>query len=153
MGEAEDRSSRTGSAGAWADHPQLEERVRSLPNRIFSGKSSEADIAKGVFFCVALPGVAPSAPLDAGPEDWKPEFGKASWFYVHHESGTVADGLVAIADAIRSTPETPRHIVTPRDALAKARDAVLKHLRQGYLKQMQAPPGVEPVIKAWMEIN
>lgn len=135
------------------DHPELEERVRGLPNRIFSGRKGQAEAATGVFFCVALPGVAPNAPLDAGPEDWKVEFGKASWFFVDHATGTVADGLTAIADAVRSTPDTPRRIVAPRDALAQARDAVLKHLRQGYLKQMQAPPGVEPVIKAWMEIN
>jgi hypothetical protein len=30
---------------------------------------------------------------------------------------------------------------------------VLRHVDRGYMKRMQAPAGVEPVIKAWMEIN
>jgi hypothetical protein len=135
-----------------ANDPALAERVEGLPNRIFSGRTAAEQVGKGVFFCLALPGLDPEAPEDAGPESWNPVSGKPAWYYVDHE-GAIAEGLGQIAAAIRSTPHVPRHLDTPRDRLRAARDAVLKHVRNGYMKQMQAPPGVEPVIKAWMEIN
>ena len=106
-----------------------------------------------MFFCLALPGLKSCAPEDAGAEGWDAASGKPAWYYVDLDSSTIAEGLAQIAAAIRSTPDTPRHIETSRDRLQAARDAVLKHVRNGYMKQMQAPPGIEPVIKAWMEIN
>jgi superfamily II DNA or RNA helicase len=134
-------------------HPELEDRAYGLPNRIFSGRSTPEGAAKGVFFCVALPGLAPDAPSDADVSAWQPRHGKTVWLYVDAARAGVTEGLAEIAAAIRSTPGQPRRIVTPREQLRHARDAVLRHIRQGYLKQMQAPPGVEPIIKAWMEIN
>jgi hypothetical protein len=135
-----------------ADHPDIAGRVASLPNRIFSGRQASDGIAKGVFFCLALPGLKQGAAEDAGPEGWDADSGKPAWVYVNAE-GSISEGLAQIAEAIRSTPDTPRHLDTPRDRLRAARDAVLKHARNGYMKRMQAPPGVEPVIKAWMEVN
>jgi len=135
-----------------AEHPELADRVSGMPNRIFSGRQASDDVAKGVFFCLALPGLKPGAAEDAGPEGWDADSGKPAWVYVDAE-GTISEGLTQIAEAIRSTPDTRRHLDTPRDYLRAARDAVLKHARNGYMKRMQAPPGVEPVIKAWMEVN
>ena len=135
------------------DHPELEDRVSSLPNRIFSGREAASGIAKGVFLCLALPGLAPDASVDAGADEWRPDLGRTAWYFVDLASGEISEGLTNIANAVRSAPDTPRHIVMPRDALKSARDSVLRHVRNGYMKQMQAPPGVEPVIKAWMEIN
>lgn len=132
--------------------PDLAARIESLPNRIFSGREAPAGTSAGVFFCLALPGLKPGAPEDAGAEDWDTASGKPAWYYVDNDGG-VTEGLAHIANAIRSTPETPLHLATPRDRLRKARDAVLRYVRNGYMKQMQAPPGVKPVIKAWMEIN
>ena len=134
-------------------HPELENRVFGLPNRIFSGRAAPQGAAKGVFFCVALPGLPPDAASDADASAWQPQHGKTVWLYVDAAGAAVTEGLAEIAAAIRSAPEQPRRIVTPREQLRQARDAVLRHIRQGYLKQMQAPPGVEPIIKAWMEIN
>ena len=135
-----------------AEHPDLAERVADMPNRIFSGREAPESAAKGVFFCLALPGLKPGAPEDAGPEHWDAASGKPAWLYVD-AGGAISEGLAQIAETIRSTPDTPRHLDTPRDRLRASRDAVLKHVRNGYMKRMQAPPGVEPVIKAWMELN
>jgi hypothetical protein len=134
------------------EHPGLTERVESLPNRIFSGRTAPNGAPVGVFFCLALPGLKSGAPEDAGAEDWNAASGKPAWYLVDPDGG-ITDGLTRIADAIRSTPQTPRDLATPRDRLRHARDTVLRHVRNGYMKQMQAPPGVEPVIKAWMEIH
>lgn len=135
-----------------AADPALSERLAGLPGRIFSGRRAAGGVAAGVFFCLALPGLRPGAPLDAGPEAWDEASGRPAWFYVVAD-GAIAEGLLGIADAIRSTPDTPRRLDTPRERLRAARDAVLRHVRGGYMKRMQAPPGVEPVIKAWMEVN
>lgn len=135
------------------DNPELEARIAGLPNRIFSGKAAPDGKPKGVFFCLALPGLKPDAKGATGPEGWDEASGKPAWLYYDFATDSIGEGLRDIAEIIRSTPETPRHLNTPRDRLRTARDAVLRHVANGYLKQMQAPPGVEPAIKAWMEIN
>ncbi len=135
-----------------AGHPNLAERLAGLPNRIFSGRNGPRGAAKGVFFCLALPGLRPGAAEDVGPEGWDTVSGKPAWVYVDAD-GKISEGLAQIAETIRSTPDIPRHLDTPRERLRAARDAVLKHTRNGYMKRMQVPPGVEPVIKAWMEVN
>jgi hypothetical protein len=37
--------------------------------------------------------------------------------------------------------------------LAEARAKAEKHLKNGYLRQVQAPVGVVPQLIAWMELN
>ena len=37
--------------------------------------------------------------------------------------------------------------------LREVRLKVEKHIKNTYLKKVQAPLGVEPVLRAWMEIN
>ena len=131
----------------------LETRLAGLPNRIFSGKAAPEGKPKGVFFCLALPGLRPDAGEATGAEAWGEGSGKPAWLYFDFATQKVIEGLRDIAEIIRSTPDTPRHLSTPRDRLRTARDAALRHVANTYLKQMQAPPGVEPAIKAWMEIN
>lgn len=33
------------------------------------------------------------------------------------------------------------------------RESVERHIKNSYLKQVQAPIGVKPVLKAWMELS
>ena len=63
------------------------------------------------------------------------------------------DVAPTIAPRIRSGEAPPRRIQTPRETLAAARSAVEKHITDGYLRQVQAPVGAKPVLKAWMELN
>ncbi len=135
------------------EHPDLAARIEALPQRIYSGKAAPDAKPKGVFFCLALPGLRADAGDASGPEGWDEASGKPAWLYFDFTTDTISEGLRDIADIVRSTPQTSRYLDTPRDRLRVARDAVLKHVRNGYMKQMQAPPGVEPAIKAWMEIN
>ena len=59
----------------------------------------------------------------------------------------------AIAALIRPDAATPRHLATPRPALAEARDAVEKHIRNGYLKQIRRPPASSRSSKpGWTEL-
>ena len=58
-----------------------------------------------------------------------------------------------IAEVIRSTLETPRHLAIAPATLRDLRLRVEKHIRNTYIKQVQAPVGIKPVLKCWMEIN
>jgi len=59
----------------------------------------------------------------------------------------------AIADLIRSEPKTPRHCAIDRAALSDLRRKVEKQLIGDDLRPLQAPVGVSPVLKCWMELN
>ena len=54
---------------------------------------------------------------------------------------------------IRCTPETPRKHDVPEETLSEIRLKVEKHVKNTYLRQVQAPMGVRPVLKAWMELS
>lgn len=131
--------------------PSLAERLDGFPNRIFSGR--EAISAKGTFFCWSLPVRIRDADAALGADAWTANPGDVRWFFRDADTGEIAEEPSRIADLIRSTPAATRRLTTPRTTLAEAREAVEKHIRNGYLKQMQAPVGVRPVLKAWMELN
>ena len=131
------------------DHPDLEARLADLPNRIFSGRDAVA--GTGVFFCYALPGRSLTAD---GEMVWDDDSSRqVRWYFRDLEGGPVLDVAPTIAPRIRSGEATPRRIQTPRETLAAARSAVEKHITDGYLRQVQAPVGAKPVLKAWMELN
>lgn len=54
---------------------------------------------------------------------------------------------------IRSEVETPRVVKMEPSSLREIRLKVEKHIKKPYLKQVQAPVGVKPVLKCWMELN
>jgi hypothetical protein len=58
-----------------------------------------------------------------------------------------------IVAAIRSKPETPRMCVMEEKLLIEARAKIERHIKNGYLKRLDAPVGVKPVLKCWMELN
>jgi superfamily II DNA or RNA helicase len=135
----------------------LEQRLRALPGRVFSGKEHPTPGATGVFFCYALPG-APlrEAASDAAREDagsWSIERGPVRWYLFDIAAGRILEEPADMVDLIRSTPDTPRRCTMEQKTLSDIRAAVEKHVKNTYLKQVQAPVGVKPVLKAWMELN
>jgi hypothetical protein len=131
------------------DNPELETRLDDLPNRIFSGRA--ATDARGVFFCYALPGRAKT--LD-GADTWDSDEARiVRWYFHHLDGGPILEAATPIAERIRSAPATARRQNLDRPTLAAAKSAVEKHITNGYLRQVQAPVGVRPVLKAWMELN
>ena len=59
----------------------------------------------------------------------------------------------AIAALIRSVQDTPRKTAIETTSLSDLRKKVEKHLIAEYLRPLQAPVGVSPVLKCWMELN
>jgi len=137
-----------------AAHPDLPERLQALPGRVFSGKVHLQPGTQALFFCFALPGkdntvTAPVLESDA----WTLAAGRTEWLLLDLASGNVLDDAAAIDAVIHCEPETPRHCHIAQTTLSEARAKVEKHLKNGYLRQVQAPLGVVPQLIAWMELN
>ncbi len=152
------------------DHPDLAERLNALPGRIFSGKRHPTEGARAVFFCYSLPAIDRSAtapesghqlglftPTEAPAKQqvlqWTPEAGRTAWYLFDLATEKILDDPTAIIDAIRCQPDTPRVCTMEQRALAEIRGKVEKHIDRTYLKSLQAPQGVKPALKAWMELS
>ena len=132
-------------------NPGILERLDALPGRLFSGKEHPKPGTKAVFFCYALPASAPAA-VQNGVSEWSTELGTANWYLFAVESGKITEEPSEIMESIRSTLETPRSTGISPKTLSEIRAAVEKHIKNGYLKQVQAPVGIKPVLKCWMEL-
>jgi hypothetical protein len=141
-----------------AAHPDLPARLDALPGRVFSGKAAAGKTLRpgtqGVFFCFGLPGkdasvTEPTVEADA----WTLAAGRTAWLLLDLTSGQLLDNAAAIDSAIHSEPDTPRRCEMAHTTLAEARAKAERHLKNGYLRQVQAPVGVAPTLIAWMELN
>jgi len=138
-----------------ADNPGLEERLSCLPRRVFSGKQHPSPDSRAVFFCYALP--APAAQDRAGDsqdaQKWTEEAGFTKWYLYDLASEKIVEEPGEIIGLIRSRPDTPRHRAIEDKTLSEIRAQVDKHVKNTYLRQVQAPIGVKAVLKAWMELG
>ena len=137
------------------DHPDLLDRLNALPGRVFSGKAHPSPDAKAVFFCYALP--APPGPDRAaeagagGP--WTEDAGNTKWYLFDPATEKIAEEPTEIVSLIRCAPDTPRKRDLANLTLSEIRVRVERHIKNTYLKQVQAPVGVRPTLKAWMELS
>lgn len=138
-----------------SDHPGLEEQLNALPGRVFSGKEHPLPDARAVFFCWALPAPVVGSRGESGPdaEDWSEETGYTKWYLYDLATEKILEEPAEIIDLIRSTRETPRHRAIPDVTLSEIRAKIEKHIKNTYLKQVQAPVGVKARLKAWMELS
>jgi len=137
------------------DNPGLDARLAALPGKVFSGKQHPKPGAKAVFFCYALP--APkAADRDGSATDaavWTEEAGTTKWYLSDLAGEKIIEEPSEMIDLIRSAPDTPRHCTTGQKMLSEIRAAVEKHIKNTYLRSAQAPVGVRPILKAWMELS
>ncbi len=100
-----------------------------------------------MFFCFSRPG------YDSEKKKWTEEAGTVKWYLYDLEKDEVLADLNKIFESIKSKPKTPRKCIAEEGALIEIRGKVLKHIKNTYLKQVNAPIGVNPILKAWMELN
>jgi UPF0176 protein len=55
--------------------------------------------------------------------------------------------------AIKSEPPTPRLCQQERETLVEIRKKLDAHIKKTYLRRVQAPIGIKPVLRTWMELN
>ena len=132
------------------DNPALESFLNGVPLRLFSGKEHVRPGTRAVFFCYWLPAEDKAVPLE---QAWEGEAGRTGWYLYDISSAQTIEDAPKIADIIRSAPTTSRRVTVDPPTLREVRLKIEKHIKESYLKQVQAPIGVKPILKCWMELN
>ena len=127
--------------------PALETRLARFPGGIFSGRQRPAKGVSGVFFCYVLPA------LDNETNEFTEEAGTTRWYLYDLDRGTILNEPGEIIASIRSKPETPRRCATEETTLIDIRKRIEKHIKNSYLKRVDAPVGVKPRLRCWMELT
>jgi superfamily II DNA or RNA helicase len=127
--------------------PQLEGRLRSFPGAIFSGRKRPAKGTRGVFFCYGLPA------LDKEKNEFTEDAGTTRWYLYDLDADTVIEEPGEIVASIRSKPGTPRSCTTEEKTLIEIRSKIEKHIKNSYLKRVDAPVGVKAALRCWMELS
>lgn len=141
----------------WQDllkaNPELDEKVSGYPDGIFSGKQNLKPGTRQVFFCYARPAHDRAASEASGEDIWTAEAGDVQWYLYDVASQEIREDAPMIVGTIRSTPDTARATQMEETELSDIRSAVEKYIAKTFLRKVQAPLGVKPVLKAWMELN
>lgn len=135
-------------------HPDLAAALGTLPLKLFSGRASPRPGGRAVFFCYRIPRPDPNLiETETGQPRWSDTAGFTVWLCYDLEGNRVLTEPGAIATLIRSEPATPRRCAMDRAALSELRKQVEKQVVTDYLRPLQAPVGVTPILKCWMELN
>lgn len=127
--------------------PSLEAALAAYPLRVFSGKTNPTQGVKSVFFCYTLPA------QNVVTGVWDDEASFARWYLYDIATEKVLADSEAIHAVIQSEPATARQVEMSPDLLSEMRRKVEKHIASSYLRPANAPLGVKPVLKTWMELN
>ena len=127
--------------------PELESRLKRLPSATFSGRERVSEGMRGVFLCYALPA------LDKETGEFTEEVGTTRWYLYDLDRDAILDEPGEIVASIRAKPDTPRKCTTDENTLIEIRAKVDKQIKNTYLKRIDAPVGVKPSLKCWMELN
>ena len=127
--------------------PELETRLARFPGAIFSGRERLEEGVRGVFFCYALPA------LDKEKNEFTEAAGTTRWYLYDLDRATIFEEPGEIVASIRSTPETPRRCTKAETTLLDIRKRIDKHIKNSYLRRVDAPVGVKPRLHCWMELN
>jgi hypothetical protein len=130
-----------------AAHPELEEKLSDFPQRVFSGRSHPVEGVKAVFLCYSLPA------RNLGTGEWDAEAGFTQWYLYDLQTEHILEDPEQINNVIATEPDTPRQCSLPQADLVNIRKKVENHIKNTYLKSVQAPAGVKATLKAWMELN
>ncbi|MBA3350861.1 MAG: DEAD/DEAH box helicase family protein [Blastocatellia bacterium] len=131
-------------------NPALEAFLDTVPLRLYSGKQHPKPGTRAVFFCYRLPAEDKTAPAETA---WQGEAGRTGWYLFLLEGGELIEEAPRIAEVIRSLADTPRVTAIEKPTLREIRLKIEKHIKNTYLKQVQAPVGVKPTLKCWLELN
>jgi superfamily II DNA or RNA helicase len=136
------------------EHPELASKLPNFPLKVFSGKALPKTRSRAVFFCFRIP--RPDMNLietETGEPRWSDKAGITVWTCYDLEESHILTDTGAIAELIRSEPDTARRCDIEKTTLSDIRKKVEKQLVTEYLRPLQAPVGISPVLKCWMELN
>jgi superfamily II DNA or RNA helicase len=127
--------------------PNLSNYLSRLPGGIYSGRQRPVKGLRGLFFCYALPA------LNMKTGEFDEAAGTTRWYFYDLERDTIIEEPADIIESIRSDTSTPRNCVMEEKSILDIRKKVELHIKNTYLKRVDAPIGVRPVLKCWMETN
>ena len=136
------------------DHPDLVAKLPNYPLKVFTGKASPSKDTKAVFFCYRIPRPDPEM-LDpkTGEAIWTENAGDTLWLLYDIEGKLITPDSARISMLVRSEPDTTRSCKFDQAALTKLREQVEKDLNKSHLRPLQAPVGIAPILKCWIELN
>jgi hypothetical protein len=130
------------------ENSDLTGTLNGFPGAIFSGRKRLAKGVCGVFFCYSLPA------LDKEANRFTEEAGTTRWYLYDIDKDEILEEPGEIIESIRSKSNTPRKCITEEKILVEIRAKVLKHIKNTYLKRVDAPlDAPKPSLKCWMEMN
>jgi superfamily II DNA/RNA helicase len=125
----------------------LAAQLSALPNGVFSGKERPKTGHAGVFFCYSLPA------LDREKGEYTLEAGTTKWYFQDSASSRILTEPGDIIETIRTSKGTERKATLPTKTLSEIRNEVERYITNTYLKRIDAPVGVAPELRCWMEVN
>ncbi len=125
----------------------LKDRLDKFPSSIFSGRTKPKKGTRGVFFCFRMPR------WENEDQIFSTKNGPCHWYLYVIESGEIVTDITDIIETVKCKPDEPRKCQYELETLIDIRDKVRKHIKNSYLKNIDAPLGVVPTLLAWMEIN
>ena len=134
--------------------PDLANALPNLPMKTYSGKSSPKAGMQAVFFCFRIPRPDPNLiETESGQPRWSDAAGFTLWVCYDLAGEQVLTEPGAIARFIRATTETPRVCTLDRALLSQIRQKAERQVVGQFLRPLQAPVGIAPILKCWMELN
>jgi superfamily II DNA or RNA helicase len=136
------------------EQPELAASLPNLPLKAFSGRRSPQAGMRGLFLCYRIPRPDPTLIDSAdGQPRWSDTAGFTVWALYDLAGKQVLTDAAAIARFVRATPETPRVCTLERSLLSEIRKQADKQITADILRPLQAPVGVTPILKCWMELS
>jgi len=127
--------------------PTLEQKLKAFPNSIFSGKKQINKQLKGVFFCYALPA------LDKELGEFTEGAGAARWYLYDINRQSILEEPGEIIQSINADTSTPRACNMNEESIVEIKQKIDKHIKNTYMKRVNAPIDVKASLKCWMELN
>jgi hypothetical protein len=91
--------------------------------------------------------------LDKEKNEFTEAAGTARWYFYDEARNAILEDPGEIAASIRTSPDTPRSCIAEHATLFEIRAKIEKHIKNTYLKRIDAPVGVKPLLRCWMELN
>lgn len=85
-------------------------------------------------------------------DEWTIAAGDTHWYLYDAAADKIIEDPTQIVEHIRCAPQTKRKTSLEQGKLSDMRGKLDKHIKNTYLRQMQAPVHVKPVLKCWMEL-
>jgi superfamily II DNA or RNA helicase len=136
------------------DHVEFAQQLDELPLKLFSGKTSPHPDSKGVFLCYRIPRPdSTTIATSTGEPRWSETAGITVWLCYDLQGKSFLTDPARIANLVRSDSDTVRKTSIAQTTLLEVRKKADKQLTIDYLRPLQAPIGIAPVLKCWMELN